>query len=93
MLSITKKAKLAWICVIMKGKLSKTTKVVLKLIVDAEEPIKSDDVVSNLNFNLRTVRYALKTLCDSELIERVPNLTDLRSFYYRPTSTAEVVLF
>ncbi len=77
----------------MKGKLSKTTKVVLKLIMDAQEPIKSDDVVSNLNFNLRTVRYALKTLCDSELIERVPNLTDLRSYYYKAAPGAEASFF
>lgn len=72
----------------MKNKLSKTTRVVLKLIMDSEQPIKSDDLVVNLNFNLRTVRYALKTLCDSELIERVPNLTDLRSYYYRPSAAA-----
>ena len=77
----------------MKGKLSKTTKVVLKLIMDAEQPIKSDDLVTNLNFNLRTVRYALKTLCDSELIERVPNLTDLRSYYYKPSAIADASLF
>lgn len=74
----------------MKNKLSKTTKVVLKLIMDAQSPIKSDDVVSNLNFNLRTVRYALKTLCDSQLIERVPNLSDLRSYYYRASPEAAV---
>ena len=72
----------------MKNKLSKTTKVVLKLIMDSELPIKSDDLVINLNFNLRTVRYALKTLCDSELIERVPNLSDLRSYYYRASNNA-----
>ena len=72
----------------MKGKLSKTTKVVLKLIMDSESPIKSDDLVINLNFNLRTVRYALKTLCDSELIERVPNLSDLRCYYYRASNNA-----
>ena len=77
----------------MKGKLSKTTKIVLKLIMNAEEPIKSDDLVTNLNFNLRTVRYALKTLCDSQLIERVPNLTDLRSYYYRPSAIADSSLF
>lgn len=77
----------------MKGKLSKTTKVVLKLIMDAQEPIKSDDLVSNLNFNLRTVRYALKTLCDDQLIERVPNLSDLRSYYYRPSAIADASLF
>ena len=78
---------------VMKGKLSKTTKIVLKLIMEAEEPIKSDDLVTNLNFNLRTVRYALKTLCDSQLIERVPNLTDLRSYYYKPSAIADVSLF
>jgi predicted transcriptional regulator len=76
----------------MKDKLSKTTKVVLKLIMDAQVPIKSDDLVTNLNFNLRTVRYALKTLCDSHLIERIPNLTDLRSYYYRPSDNANYSL-
>ena len=72
----------------MSNKLSKTTKVVLKQIMNAEQPIKSDDLVENLNFNLRTVRYALKTLCDSEFIERVPNLSDLRSYYYVPSAKA-----
>lgn len=81
------------VIIMTKGKLSKTTKIVLKLIMDAEEPIKSDDLVSNLNFNLRTVRYALKTLCDSRLIERVPNLTDLRSYYYKPSAIADASLF
>ncbi len=89
MLSIKQK----YVVSVMKGKLSKTTKVVLKLIMDAEEPIKSDDLVTNLNFNLRTVRYALKTLCDSQLIERVPNLSDLRSYYYKPSAMADVSLF
>ena len=70
------------------AKLSKTTRIVLKEIVGSNNPIKSDDLVLNLNFNLRTIRYALKTLCDSALIERVPNLTDLRSYYYIPSKSA-----
>lgn len=69
-------------------KLSKTTRTVLKEIVSSGNPVKSDDLVSNLSFNLRTIRYALKTLCDSALIERVPNLTDLRSYYYVPSQDA-----
>lgn len=73
-------------------KLSKTTAVVLKLILEAHQPMNSDEVVSNLNFNLHTVRYALKTLCDSALIERVPNLADLRSFYYRASPSAFATL-
>ena len=66
----------------MKSKLSKTTRVVLKLIVESNGPIKSDDLVSGLNFNLRTIRYALKTLCDSQLIVRVPNLSDSFFFHF-----------
>lgn len=30
----------------------------------------------------RTVRYALKKLLDMGFVERVPDLTDLRTFYY-----------
>lgn len=73
-------------------KLSKTTKVVLKEILDSDNPIKSDNLVQNLQFNLRTIRYALKTLCDSALIERVPNLTDLRSYFYVPSQKASYSL-
>lgn len=69
-------------------KLSKTTEVVYKLVVEAQQPIESDDVVSNLNFNLRTVRYAFKTLYDSALIEQAPNVADLRNYYYRTYPSA-----
>lgn len=73
-------------------KLSKTTKIVLQEIVSFGNPIKSDELVNSLKFNLRTIRYALKTLCDSELIQRVPNLTDLRSYYYIPSENAAALL-
>ena len=71
----------------MKHIITKTNEKVLKMIIVHKQPIKAEDLMSgNMNFKLRTIRYSLKTHSDSNLIERIPNLHDLRSFHYVPTN-------
>lgn len=76
----------------MKQKITKTNKKVLKMIIKFNQPIKAEDLVENNSINLRTIRYSLKNLCDSNLLQRIPNLEDMRSFHYRPTNKAYALL-
>jgi predicted transcriptional regulator len=71
-----------------RNKLTKIPKRVLNELLNAQKPLKSDDLVKNLEVDVRTVRYALKILKDSNYIQRVPNLHDLRTYYYMPLSNA-----
>lgn len=74
---------------IMQSKLPKASRTVLKALMDANKPLKTNELVHELRFNLRTVRYALKSLCDSQYVDRIPDLSDLRSYYYTPSKRAD----
>lgn len=76
----------------MNIKLTKTTRMVLSEVLKAKNPVKAEDIVSSLHIRERTLRYAVKTLCDSELIERIPDFKDLRSFYYIASESAAQAL-
>ena len=47
-----------------------------------EEKMKPTDLVSLTQLSPRSVRHALKKLIDKDLIDKVPDLYDLRSYYY-----------
>ncbi|MHA2362683.1 MAG: winged helix DNA-binding protein [Candidatus Hodarchaeales archaeon] len=63
-------------------KITKMSQRVLKILIAKKEPMKPRDLVDDLDLNLRSVRYALKLLAKMELVERKPDLTDLRTNYY-----------
>lgn len=76
----------------MKQKISKTNKKVLKMIIELDRPVRAEDLIEYQNLNLQSLRYSLKTLCDSNLIERIPDLNDLRSFFYCPNVNAYALM-
>lgn len=58
--------------------------VVVKILRE-EGALTPKDIFQKTNFAPRTVRYALKTLLENNVIEKVPNLLDLRQNKYRLT--------
>lgn len=67
--------------------LAKIPKKVLKRLFSNKKPMKTGELVNELNLNLRSVRYALKVLEEMELIKRQPDFNDLRTHYYYIPST------
>lgn len=63
-------------------KLTKIAQKVFEGLEQEEKPVKPEELVTKLGMNLRSVRYGLKILLDANLIDRYPDLVDLRSFYY-----------
>ena len=63
-------------------KLTKIAQKVLEGLGQEQKPVKPEELVTKLGMNLRSVRYGLKILLDANLIDRYPDLVDLRSFYY-----------
>ncbi len=59
-----------------------SAKTVYDLIKD-RGPITAKDIQNGCKLAPRTVRYALKILLDAHLIQRLPNLRDMRQNIYR----------
>lgn len=59
-----------------------SAKTVYDLIKD-RGPITAKDIQNGCKLAPRTVRYALKILLDAHLIQRLPNLKDMRQNIYR----------
>ena len=47
--------------------------------------IKVKEIEKKTTYSPRTVRHALRTLLDLDLIMQIPDLADLRSHYYQTT--------
>lgn len=41
------------------------------------------DLIEALGLPIRTVRYSIRRLLEKKLIDKVPNLSDMRSVYYK----------
>lgn len=67
-----------------RNKSSKIAYIVLETLEKNIEPMKPEDLVSELGLNLRSIRYGLKVLILENLIAKYPDLGDLRSYYYYP---------
>ena len=52
-------------------------------IIQEYQPLSVNLILSETKYSSRTVRYALKVLLNFQIIEKVPNLTDLRTHYYK----------
>ena len=63
-------------------KKSKVAHKVFKFIEEKNKPMKPEQIVSEMNMNLRSVRYGLKLLLEAGLITKYPDLEDLRSYFY-----------
>lgn len=74
-----------------KKKLTKIARRVLTGLQGENKPMKPEELTDKLGMNLRSVRYGLKLLLEAELVDRYPDLIDLRSFYYAPHKTREHV--
>ena len=66
-------------------KQSKLTRIERKVLIGLENepiPIKAEDLVNKLHMNLGTIQYGLKLLYKAGLINKAPDLKDLRKYYY-----------
>ena len=61
---------------------SKLSEKVYNLLVDKNKPLKTDDIAIFLGISKRSARYAVNLLFDTKNIIKIPNLQDLRTFYY-----------
>jgi len=52
-------------------------------LIKTKGPLTAKDIQNGCNLAPRTVRYALKILLDAHLIQRLPNLKDMRQNIYR----------
>ena len=69
-----------------KMKLTKLTKKVLKAVQEAKTPLRPSELQSILgnDLKIRSIRYAIQVLEEQDLVERRPDLYDLRSYYILP---------
>jgi len=54
---------------------------VLQANVD-NKPMKPEEISVLLDMNQRSVRYALNILYDHQLVDKIPDMEDLRTSYY-----------
>ena len=66
---------------IMIQSLNKSVQEIYKTI--SGNSIKVREIEKRTTYSPRTVRHALRTLLDMNLISQIPDLTDLRSHYYQ----------
>lgn len=62
--------------------LTRQSKKLLSLILKKSGPFRAVDLTKDSGMNQRSVRYALKILEEKELVEKIPDLGDLRSNIY-----------
>ena len=72
-------------------KLTKLTKKVLKAVQSSKAPLRPSELQSMLgnDLKIRSIRYAIQVLEEADLIERKPDLYDLRSYYITPKHQAK----
>lgn len=67
-----------------KKNITKLSQKVLTGLKKENKPMKPEELMVILGINLRSVRYSLKLLLEADLVDKYPDLNDLRSFYYAP---------
>lgn len=66
-------------------KLTKSQKIVLDILRDSgKNGVTPQELLDEVSFAPRTVRYALRKLLKKKLIKRVPCLQDMRQYIYLP---------
>ena len=67
----------------MAKKQSKLSLKVLDILQsNTSKPMKPEEISVLLDMNQRSVRYALNILYDHQLVDKVPDMEDLRTSYY-----------
>lgn len=57
-------------------------KVLSVLQSNTSKPMKPEEISIMLSMNQRSVRYALNILYDHNVVEKIPDMEDLRTSYY-----------
>jgi DNA-binding MarR family transcriptional regulator len=66
-------------------KLTKSQRKVLEILrIQGKKGVTPKQLLSEVNFAPRTVRYALRKLLKKRLIRRIPCLLDMRQWVYIP---------
>ncbi len=66
-------------------KLTKSQKIVLDILrTSGKNGVTPKELLDEVSFAPRTVRYALRKLLKKRLIKRVPCLQDMRQYIYLP---------
>lgn len=60
---------------------NKSTQIIYSIL--QEKPMKIIDIRQKTNYCERTIRISLQTLLDLQLIQKYPDLYDIRSSYYQ----------
>jgi len=70
---------------LMNLKLTKSQKIVLDILrTSGKNGVTPKELLDEVSFAPRTVRYALRKLLKKKLIKRVPCLQDMRQYIYLP---------
>jgi DNA-binding MarR family transcriptional regulator len=67
---------------ILMNELTKSQMRVYEVLKDKDMGITPKDLLEEVNFAPRTVRYALRKLLKKKIVRRVPNLRDTRQWIY-----------
>lgn len=67
-------------------RLTKSQKVILRVLQEkGVDGITPKEILSEVDFAPRTVRYALRRLLQMNLVRRIPCLADMRQYIYVPS--------
>lgn len=67
----------------MAKKQSKLSLKVLSILqANTSKPMKPEEISLLLSMNQRSVRYALNILYDHNVVDKIPDMEDLRTSYY-----------
>ena len=66
-------------------RLTKSQKIVLRTLREkGKNGVTPSQLIADITFAPRTVRYALRKLLKNKLIKRIPCLSDMRQWIYLP---------
>jgi transcription initiation factor IIE alpha subunit len=51
-------------------------------IIESKKKVEVREIEKNTRYSQRTVRNALRILCNTNLIVKIPNIHDMRRHYY-----------
>lgn len=59
------------------------------IYLDREGKKTQRELIVELAYSPRTIRYSLRMMSDHKILKKVPNLRDMRSTYYAPGPCAQ----
>ncbi len=76
-----------------KIRISPSAKAIFQLLDQKKSPLSVKDIVKELPYSERTIQYGLRQLRKYHLVEKRPNLQDLRESLYLITSRSIFLRF